>query len=162
MVGSCIRFPHLSLRCSVETRLWCMVFSRRLKTQIVSEKNETISYLIKFSIPAWFPSSTGESILLHQLSAKSLIQEKQGLDESIKLGQGFESTNVVSKFTSFVVGDKQSRLPVPGPMNSIIHSRTWDVPSQLQHDAYRRSKLHLAGSAGVSQVRKQLKNLSAR
>ena len=40
-----------------------------------------------------------------------------------------------------MVVDKESRQPVPGPMNSIIHStgRTWDVPSQLQHDAYFQS-----------------------
>ena len=38
-----------------------------------------------------------------------------------------------------MVVDKESRQPVPGPMNSIIHSRTWDVPSQLQHDAYVQS-----------------------
>ena len=88
--------------------------------------NEKVQHLVKFSAP---PITVGHrgSALLHQLAAKSFIQEKQdGYSERNDVQENEEakystisiskSANVVSKFTSFVAVDKDSNQPVSGSL----------------------------------------------
>ena len=88
--------------------------------------NEKVQHLVKFSAP---PITVGHrgSALLHQLAAKSFIQEKQdGYSERNDVQKNEEakystisiskSANVVSKFTSFVAVDKDTNQPVSGPL----------------------------------------------
>ena len=94
--------------------------------------NEKVQHLVKFSAP---PITVGHrgSALLHQLAAKSFIQEKQdGYSERNDVQKNEEakystisiskSANVVSKFTSFVAVDKDSNQPVSRPL------RKYSVP----------------------------------
>ena len=97
-------------------------------------KNDAqVDHIIQFASPAIEDSwdtdgKTGRRVLLHRLAAKNSIQEKQGdVNELGDSGPRSEkaksyvisiskSTNVVSKFTSFVAVDKDSFEPVSGPL----------------------------------------------
>ncbi len=99
-----------------------------VRLQAVLEKGEKIGHLIKFSTACMDVENKGNA-LLHQLAAKSFIQEKQDdHSERHDSGQEFEedktaiisiskSANVVSKFTSFVAVDQDSHQPVSGPLS---------------------------------------------
>ena len=88
--------------------------------------DEKVQHLVKFSTPP-IAVENKENVLLHQLAAKSFIQEKQDGDSEMNdLKENEEakrstisiskSANVVSKFTSFVAVDKDSNQPVSGPL----------------------------------------------
>ncbi|XP_078351020.1 von Willebrand factor A domain-containing protein 5A-like isoform X2 [Oculina patagonica] len=99
-----------------------------VRLQAVLEKGEKIEHLIKFSTTCMDVENKGNA-LLHQLAAKSFIQEKQDdHSERHDNGQEFEEAktsiinisklaNVVSKFTSFVAVDQDSNQPVSGPLS---------------------------------------------
>ena len=98
-----------------------------VRLEAVLEKGEKIEHLMKFPTPRIDVENKG-NVLLHQLAAKSFIQEKQDdHSERHDSGQEFETTktsiisisksaNVVSKFTSFVAVDQDSNQPVSGPL----------------------------------------------
>ena len=88
--------------------------------------DEKVQHLVKFSTPP-IAVENKETVLLHQLAAKSFIQEKQDGDREMNDVQEPEeakrstisiskSANVVSKFTSFVAVDKDSNQPVSGSL----------------------------------------------
>ena len=99
-----------------------------VRLEAVIEKGEKIEHLMKFPTPRIDVENKG-NVLLHQLAAKSFIQEKQDdHSERHDSGQEFETTktsiisisksaNVVSKFTSFVAVDQDSNQPVSGPLS---------------------------------------------
>ena len=98
-----------------------------VRLEAVLEKGEKIEHLMKFPTPRIDVENKG-NVLLHQLAAKSFIQEKQdNHSERHDSGQEFETTktsiisisksaNVVSNFTSFVAVDQDSNQPVSGPL----------------------------------------------
>jgi len=88
--------------------------------------DEKVQHLVKFSTPSTAVEPNGNAVL-HQLAAKSFIQDKQ--DDVSERNDGQEvpkakrsiigiskSANVISKFTSFVAVDKDSNQPVSGPL----------------------------------------------
>ena len=88
--------------------------------------DENVKHVVKFSTPPITVENKTDA-LLHQLAAKSVIQEKQDGYSERNDGQEMEeakrstisiskSANVVSKFTSFVSVDKDSNQPVSGPL----------------------------------------------
>ena len=88
--------------------------------------DEKVEHLVKFSSLPIAVENKGHA-LLHQLAAKSFIQENQDGYSERNYGQEFEETkrsiisisktaNVVSKLTSFVAVDKDSNQPVTGPL----------------------------------------------
>ena len=88
--------------------------------------DENVKHVVKFSTPPITVENKTDA-LLHQLAAKSVIQEKQDGYSERNDGQEMEeakrstisiskSANVVSKFTSFVAVDKDSNQPVSGPL----------------------------------------------
>ena len=98
-----------------------------------AENDAQVDHIIQFASPAiedsWdTDAKTERRVLLHRLAAKNSIQEKQGdVNELGDSGPRSEkaksyvisiskSTNVVSKFTSFVAVDKDSFEPVSGPL----------------------------------------------
>ena len=98
-----------------------------------AENDDQVDHIIQFASPAiedsWdTDAKTERRVLLHRLAAKNSIQEKQGdVNELGDSGPRSEkaksyvisiskSTNVVSKFTSFVAVDKDSFEPVSGPL----------------------------------------------
>ena len=98
-----------------------------------AENDDQVDHIIQFASPAiedsWDTDAKTEGrVLLHRLAAKNSIQEKQGdVNELGDNGPRSEkaksyvisiskSTNVVSKFTSFVAVDKDSCEPVSGPL----------------------------------------------
>ena len=102
-----------------------------------AENDDEVDHIIQFASPAtedsWDTEArTEEGILLHQLAAKNSIQEKQDdVSESGDSGPRSEkaksyvisiskSANVVSKLTSFVAVDKDSREPVSGPLKKQV------------------------------------------
>ena len=96
----------------------------RLKGLLGNDVN--IKHVVKFSNPP-IAVENKTNVLLHQLAAKSVIQEKQDGYSERNDGQEMEeakrstisiskSANVVSKFTSFVAVDKDSNQPVSGPL----------------------------------------------
>ncbi|XP_058965540.2 von Willebrand factor A domain-containing protein 5A-like [Pocillopora verrucosa] len=102
-----------------------------------AENDDEVDHIIQFASPAtedsWDTEArTEEGILLHQLAAKNSIQEKQDdVGESGDSGPRSEkaksyvisiskSANVVSKLTSFVAVDKDSREPVSGPLKKQV------------------------------------------
>ena len=87
---------------------------------------EKVQHLVKFSTPPTAVEPNG-NVVLHQLAAKSFIQDKQDGVSERNDGQEVpkakrsiisisKSANVVSKFTSFVAVDKDSNQPVSGPL----------------------------------------------
>ena len=87
--------------------------------------DEKVKHLVKFSAPPI--AVENKTSVLHQLAAKSFIQEKQDGYSERNDGQQIQkaksstisiskSANVVSKFTSFVAVDKDSNQPVSGPL----------------------------------------------
>ena len=87
--------------------------------------DENVKHVVKFSTPPI--AVENKNVLLHQLAAKSFIQEKHDGYSERNDGQEMEeakrstisiskSANVVSKFTSFVSVDKDSNQPVSGPL----------------------------------------------
>ncbi|KAL9954847.1 hypothetical protein ACROYT_G042429 [Oculina patagonica] len=102
-----------------------------VRLQGLLRKDEKMEHLIKFST-THVDVENKENVLLHQLAAKSFIQEKQdGHNERREGGQEFEeaktviisiskSANVVSKFTSFVAVDQDSHQPVSGPLQKHV------------------------------------------
>ena len=96
----------------------------RLKGLLGNDVN--IKHVVKFSNPP-IAVENKTNVLLHQLAAKSVIQEKQDGYSERNDGQEMEeakrstisiskSANVVSKFTSFVAVDKDSNQPVSGTL----------------------------------------------
>ena len=102
-----------------------------------AQNDDEVDHIIQFASPAtedsWDTEArTEEGILLHQLAAKNSIQEKQDdVSESGDSGPRSEkaksyvisiskSANVVSKLTSFVAVDKDSREPVSGPLRKQV------------------------------------------
>ncbi|KAL9954878.1 hypothetical protein ACROYT_G042463 [Oculina patagonica] len=102
-----------------------------VRLQGILGKVEKIEHLIKFPTTHVDVENKGNA-LLHQLAAKSFIQQKQDdHSESRDSGQEFEeaktsiisiskSANVVSKFTSFVAVDKDSKQPVSAPLRKHV------------------------------------------
>ncbi|KAK3723599.1 hypothetical protein QZH41_019314 [Actinostola sp. cb2023] len=74
----------------------------------------------KLSLESLSSKSGDDSLLLHRLAAKVLIQEKQDNDNNAALNEEIvkisKSANVVSKLTSFVAVDKDSNIPVCAPL----------------------------------------------
>ncbi|KAK3726602.1 hypothetical protein QZH41_012030 [Actinostola sp. cb2023] len=74
----------------------------------------------KLRLESLSSKSGDDSLLLHRLAAKVLIQEKQVNDNNAALNEEIvnisKSANVVSKLTSFVVVDKDSNIPVCAPL----------------------------------------------
>ena len=102
-----------------------------------AENDAQVDHIIQFASPAtedsWDTDARTEGrILLHRLAAKNSIQEKQGdVNELGDSGPRVEkaksyvisiskSANVVSKLTSFVAVDKDSREPVSGPLRKRV------------------------------------------
>ena len=102
-----------------------------------AENDAQVGHIIQFASPAtedsWDRDARTEGrILLHRLAAKNSIQEKQGdVNELGDSGPRVEkaksyvisiskSANVVSKLTSFVAVDKDSREPVSGPLRKRV------------------------------------------
>ena len=94
--------------------------------------DDKVQHLVKFSAPPIAVGHRGNA-LLHQLAAKSFIQEKQdGYSERNDVQENEEakcstiniskSANVVSKFTSFVAVDKDSKQPVSRPLRKYFVS----------------------------------------
>ena len=88
--------------------------------------DEKVQHLVKFSTPSTAVEPNGNAVL-HQLAAKSFIQDKQDGVSERNDGQEVpkakwsiigisKSANVISKFTSFVAVDKDSNQPVSGPL----------------------------------------------
>ena len=88
--------------------------------------DEKVEHLVKFSSLPIAVENKGYA-LLHQLAAKSSIQENQDGYSERNYGQEFEeakrsiisiskTANVVSTLTSFVAVDKDSNQPVTGPL----------------------------------------------
>ena len=88
--------------------------------------DEKMQHSVKFSTPPIAVENKG-NVLLHQLAAKSFIQEKQDgysekndvqeIEEAKRCTISISKTaNVVSKLTSFVAVDKGSNQPVSGPL----------------------------------------------
>ena len=87
---------------------------------------EKVEHLVEISSPPIAVENKGYAVL-HQLAAKSFIQENQDGYSEMNDGQEFEeakrsiisfskTANVVSKLTSFVAVDKESNQPVTGPL----------------------------------------------
>ena len=104
--------------------------------------DENVKHVVKFSTPP-IAVENKTNVFLHQLAAKSFIQEKQDGFNERNDGQEIEeakrsaisiskSANVVSKFTSFVVVDKDSNKPVSGPLQKHF------LPYYLSADRARR------------------------
>ena len=82
----------------------------------MSTPSLSLSALIRFST---LLAVETKGNFLHQLAAKSFIQEKQGHCPDMKHWKQIsisKSANVVSKFTSFVAVDKDSNQPVSGAL----------------------------------------------
>ena len=115
--------------------------------------NDKVKHVVKFlTLPIAVESKT--NVLLHQLAAKSFIQEKQdGYSErndvqEIEKAKSStisisKSANVVSEFTSFVAVDKESNQPVSGPL------RKHFVPS-YQSTAFNMPVGACLGALGAS------------
>nr|XP_058965422.1 von Willebrand factor A domain-containing protein 5A-like [Pocillopora verrucosa] len=116
-----------------------------------AENDAQVDHIIQFASPAtedsWDRDARTEGrILLHWLAAKNSIQEKQGdVNELGDSGPRVEkaksyvisiskSANVVSKLTSFVAVDKDSREPVSGP----LRKRVANFASMITSAADRR------------------------
>ena len=102
-----------------------------------AENYAQVDHIIQFASSAtedsWDTDARTEGrILLHRLAAKNSIQEKQGdvneLGDSeprVEKAKSYvisisKSANVVSKLTSFVAVDKDSREPVSGPLRKRV------------------------------------------
>ena len=102
-----------------------------------AENYAQVDHIIQFASSAtedsWDTDARTEGrVLLHRLAAKNSIQEKQGdVNELGDSGPRVEkaksyvisiskSANVVSKLTSFVAVDKDSREPVSGPLRKRV------------------------------------------
>ena len=116
--------------------------------------DEKVKHLVKFSTP---PIAVGHNgnVPLHQLAAKSFIQEKQGYSAKNSTISISKSANVVSKFTSFVAVDKDSNQPVSGPLQKhFVPSRYPDVaycsmPMAMNTMGLARYDLSAAGGGGA-------------
>ena len=119
-----------------------------------AENDAQVDHIIQFASPAtedsWDTDARTEGrILLHRLAAKNSIQEKQGdVNELGDSGPRVEkaksyvisiskSANVVSKLTSFVAVDKDSREPVSGP----LRKRVANFASMITSAAGRKQAL---------------------
>ena len=139
-----------------------------------AENDAQVDHIIQFASPAtddsWDTDARTEGrILLHRLAAKNYIQEKQGdvneLGDSeprVEKAKSYvisisKSANVVSKLTSFVAVDKDSREPVSGP----LRKRVANFASMITSAAGRKQALgfffstatqsaNIAWAAGVS------------
>ncbi|KAK3709333.1 hypothetical protein QZH41_019194, partial [Actinostola sp. cb2023] len=84
----------------------------------------------KLSLESLSSKSGDDSLLLHRLAAKVLIQEKQDNDNNAALNEEIvnisKSANVVSKLTSFVAVDKDSNIPVCAPLAKPSFQDEWD------------------------------------
>ena len=125
--------------------------------------DEKVEHLVKFSAPPIAVENKG-NVLLHQLAAKSFIQEKQDGHSEGNDGQEFEeakrsiisiskSANVVSKFTSFVAVDKDSNQPVSGPLRKHFVPSYQSRPVSMTK-AVRYKSASLGASCAVSARRK--------
>lgn len=102
-----------------------------------AENVDQVCHIIQFATPdvedSWDNEARTEGkVLLHGLAAKNSIQEKQDdVNESSDSGPRTEkaksyvisiskSANVISKWTSFVAVDKDSREPVCGPLQKRV------------------------------------------
>ncbi|XP_022810496.1 von Willebrand factor A domain-containing protein 5A-like isoform X1 [Stylophora pistillata] len=102
-----------------------------------AENVDQVCHIIQFATPdvedSWDnDAGTEGKVLLHRLAAKNSIQEKQDdVIESSDSGPRTEkaksyvisiskTANVVSKLTSFVAVDKDSREPVSGPLQKRV------------------------------------------
>ena len=124
--------------------------------------DEEVQHVIRFSSPIAVENKG--YALLHQLAAKSFVQENQdGYTERNK-GQEFEeakrstisiskTANVVSKLTSFVAVDKDSNQPVTGPLRKHFVPSYEDLACSMPKRRKRVAKKHLRNkrrSTGVS------------
>ncbi|KAK3723609.1 hypothetical protein QZH41_019313, partial [Actinostola sp. cb2023] len=87
-------------------------------TLAIGAKVEKIQHQLR--LESLSSKSGHNSLLLHRLAAKVLIQEKQDNDNNAALNEEIvnisKSANVVSKLTSFVAVDKDSNIPVSAPL----------------------------------------------
>ncbi|KAK3719193.1 hypothetical protein QZH41_009606, partial [Actinostola sp. cb2023] len=78
----------------------------------------------KLSLESLSSKSGDDSLLLHRLAAKVLIQEKTDNDNNAALNEEIvnisKSANVVSKLTSFVAVDKDSNIPSVRPWQNPV------------------------------------------
>ena len=91
---------------------------------MLGNQDEKIKHVVTFSTPP-IAVENKTNVLLHQLAAKSFIQEKKGYQPDVPFWNEAnslvvsisKSANVISKFTSFVAVDKGSNLAVSGPLS---------------------------------------------
>ena len=129
--------------------------------------DEKVKHVVKFSTP---PIAVGHkgNVPLHQLAAKSFMQEKQdGYSERNNVQETEEakrssisiskSANVVSKFTSFVAVDKDSNQPVSGPLQKHLVPSRYDavacsMPMPTQTISFTSYDLCEAGAVGAKKT----------
>ena len=134
-----------------------------------AENDAQVDHIIQFASPAtedsWDTDARTEGrILLHRLAAKNSIQEKQGdVNELGDSGPRVEkaksyvisiskSANVVSKLTSFVAVDKDSREPVSGPLRKRVANFASMITSAAgkKQAYYISTAIRATWAAGVS------------
>ena len=137
-----------------------------------AENDAQVDHIIQFASPAiednWDTDARTEGrILLHRLAAKNSIQEKQGdVNELGDSGPRVEkaksyvisiskSANVVSKLTSFVAVDKDSREPVSGPLRKRVANFASMITSaagkkQAYYISTETQSANIPWAAGVS------------
>ena len=129
--------------------------------------DEKVKHLVKLSAPP-IGVENKTNVLLHQLAAKSFIQEKQdGYSERNNVQETEEakmstisiskSANVVSKFTSFVAVDKDSNQPVSGPLQKHLVPSRYDavacsMPMPTQTISFTSYDLCEAGAVGAKKT----------
>ena len=115
--------------------------------------DEKVQHVVKFSTPPVAVENKGYA-LLHQLAAKSFIQEHQDGYSEMNDGQEFEkvkrciisiskTANVVSKLTSFVAVDKESNQLVSGPLRKHFVLSDQDLACSMPMPRRRVAKKHL-------------------
>ena len=108
--------------------------------------DEKVKHVVKFSTPTIAVEHKG-NVHLHQLAAKSFIQDKKGYrpdipdwkEDNALIVSISKSANVLSKFTSFVAVYKDINQPVLGPMRRhfvpLLLLDPWDVDGSPVRDS---------------------------